>query len=124
MKRELKRSCTAYEPLEAFGYTDHPYEEGTETCDKLLLDVGKDKSYTDHPYEEGTETKFTCSSWGTAHTVTQTIPMKRELKPRTIRLLRESPSTVTQTIPMKRELKRSVIFPLFLARAGLHRPSL
>ncbi len=109
-----------------YGYTDHPYEEGTETFPsagrRSFLDYEvtqtipmkrelkhfsksanlniTSKCYTDHPYEEGTET------------------MLEEFRKKKV-------DFVTQTIPMKRELKlSSSLQATILSASTLHRPSL
>ncbi len=56
MKRELKQGKKRPTEEHYRGYTDHPYEEGTETKGDLFITKRSKHSYTDHPYEEGTET--------------------------------------------------------------------
>ena len=62
-------------------------------------------SYTACPNEEGTERSWLPLVCSTAQSVTQHVPMKRELKVHIVLQFAVSYIGVTQHVPMKRELK-------------------
>jgi len=83
MKRELK--VVLFLDI-AYQYTrcsPNPYEEGTESYNKLNNTKKKIKSCSPNPYEEGTESLLPPFGDFLAICAAAQIPMKRELKGRT-----------------------------------------